>query len=26
MPVLLNIVLVLGAWANGSSWNAVIEQ
>ena len=26
MPVLPNIVLVHGAWANGSSWNAVIEQ
>ncbi len=26
MPVLPNMVLVHGAWANGSSWNAVIEQ
>jgi pimeloyl-ACP methyl ester carboxylesterase len=26
MPVLPNIVLVHGAWANGSSWNAVIER
>jgi pimeloyl-ACP methyl ester carboxylesterase len=26
MPVLPNIVPVHGAWANGSSWNAVIEQ
>jgi pimeloyl-ACP methyl ester carboxylesterase len=26
MPVLPHIVLVHGAWANGSSWNAVIEQ
>jgi pimeloyl-ACP methyl ester carboxylesterase len=26
MTALPNIVLVHGAWANGSSWNAVIEQ
>ena len=26
MPVLPNIVLVHGAWANGSSWSAVIEH
>jgi pimeloyl-ACP methyl ester carboxylesterase len=26
LPVLPNMVLVHGAWANGSSWNAVIEQ
>jgi pimeloyl-ACP methyl ester carboxylesterase len=26
MPVLPNIVLVHGAWANGSSWNAGIER
>jgi hypothetical protein len=25
MTALPNIVLVHGAWANGSSWNAVIE-
>jgi hypothetical protein len=25
MPVLPNIVLVHGAWADGSSWNAVTE-
>ncbi|HEY6685013.1 MAG TPA: hypothetical protein VI094_02275 [Propionibacteriaceae bacterium] len=26
MTALPNIVLVHDAWANGSSWNAVIEQ
>jgi hypothetical protein len=26
MTALPNIVLVHGAWANGSGWNAVIEQ
>lgn len=26
MPALPNIVLVHGAWADGSSWSAVIER